>query len=173
MSFAVDDQNNFTSHNLVKLKEVDEKYFLDKPALLSMGDNLSEALNIISNAFGVSLVNPRRIVPIFGIYLVIDFHLLVHIVEKRANGRERFALFAQKTLMNPVEVWKTLYSDGSYRYVYIGLFLDSKYHLAVVINIMQNGQILWNYMNCELRSLDKFRKGSLEYSALNEKKGDN
>ncbi|KKZ31197.1 hypothetical protein UL83_11105 [Acinetobacter baumannii] len=97
--------------------------------------------------------------------MTIDINLLSHIVEKRANGRERFALFAKQTLMQPHEVWRTKYDDNSYRYIYIALFDGSKYHIAVIINIMANGNILWNYMNSELRSLDRLRVGELLYCA--------
>ena len=39
------------------------------------------------------------------------------------------------------------------------LFNDSKYHIAVIINIMADGNILWNYINGELRSIEKLRVG--------------
>ena len=165
MTSAVTNQKTSIDYGLIKLKEVNIRYFNEKPELLKMGDNAEEALIILSNAFGVSEITPVRVVPIFGINLVININLLPHIIEKRQNGRERFALFAQITLNQPYEVWQTLYDDGSYRYVYIGLFRESKYHIAVVISIFPDGHVLWNYMNGELRSIEKLRKGILQYSA--------
>ncbi len=167
MTSAVTNQKTSTDYGLIKLKEVDIRYFNEKPELLEMGDNADEALVILSNAFGVSKITPVRVVPIFFLNLVIKIESLPHIIQKRENGRERFALFAQITLNKPYEVWQTLYDDGSYRYVYIGLFRDSKYHIAVVISIFPDGNVLWNYMNGELRSIEKFRKGILQYSTEN------
>lgn len=165
MTSAVTNQKTSIDYGLIKLKAVNTKYFHEKPELLDMGDDANEALMILSNAFGVSQTSPIRVVPILGLNLVINMELLFHIIEKRQNGRERFALFAQITLNQPYEVWKTLYDDGSYRFIYIGLFKESKYHIAVVINIFPNGNVLWNYMNGELRSIEKLRKGILQYSA--------
>jgi hypothetical protein len=159
------DQKKFNEYGLSKLKELPSVYFQAKPNLLDHGENESDALNTLASAFGVTPENPIIRVPIFNLEITIDINLLSHIVEKRANGRERFALFAKQTLMQPHEVWRTKYDDNSYRYIYIALFDGSKYHIAVIINIMANGNILWNYMNSELRSLDRLRVGELLYCA--------
>jgi hypothetical protein len=161
LAAIVSDQKKFSEYGLSKLKQVPIIYFQTKPSLLERGENDSDALNILATAFGVTPENPIRILPIFQLEITININLLSHIVEKRDNGRERFALFAQQTLMQPYEVWRSLYDDNSYRYIYIGLFSDSRYHIAVIINIMADGNILWNYMNGELRSIEKLRVGEL------------
>lgn len=165
MAVVIKEQRNWESYGLCLLRDVDVSHFLEAPMLLNMGKNNEEALKIISKIFGVSEFNPMILFQIFGqINLIISFDKLKHIVEKRQNGRERFALFAQATLLNPYEVWMTAYDDGGFRYVYIGLFKDSKYHISVVINITPDGNMLWNYMNGELRSIQKNRIGQLLFS---------
>lgn len=163
MATALDDQKKISEYGLSKLKELSSEYFQTKPELLVHGENDSDALNTLATVFGVTPENPIVTLKIFQLEITININLLSHIVEKRTNGRERFALFAKQALMQPHEVWLVKYDDGSYRYIYIALFSDSKYHIAVIINIMADGNILWNYMNSELRSLEKLRTGKLLY----------
>ena len=72
MTSAVTNQKTSIDYGLIKLKEVNIRYFNEKPELLKMGDNAEEALIILSNAFGVSETTPVRVMPIFGINLVIN-----------------------------------------------------------------------------------------------------
>jgi hypothetical protein len=51
------------------------------------------------------------------------------------------------TVRNPLEIWRVLYSDGSYRLAFIGAYA-AKYQMLVVINV-DHGQVLWNFMNCD------------------------
>ncbi|WP_223457440.1 MULTISPECIES: PBECR2 nuclease fold domain-containing protein [unclassified Pseudomonas] len=86
---------------------------------------------------------------------------LRHIVEKRPNARERFTEFAVDTLNNPLEIWRVSYSDGSYRLAFIGAY-HTKYQMLVVIHV-DRGYVLWNFMNCDKKALNKHRHGGLVY----------
>ena len=57
---------------------------------------------------------------------------LPHIVEKRADARERFAHYILPSLQDPLEVWLTQYDDGSYRRRFIALFEESKRQSLVI-----------------------------------------
>lgn len=93
--------------------------------------------------------------------VIVRRRYLLHIVEKRPNARERFAEFAVDTVRNPLEIWRVLYSDGSYRLAFIGAYA-AKYQMLVVINV-DHGHVLWNFMNCDKKTLNKHRHGHLVY----------
>lgn len=86
---------------------------------------------------------------------------LSHIVEKRPNARERFTGFAVDTVRSPLEIWRISYSDGSYRLAFIGAY-DTKYQMLVVIHV-EHGHVLWIFMNCDKKALNKHRHGELVY----------
>jgi hypothetical protein len=87
---------------------------------------------------------------------------LSHIVEKRPNARERFTEFAVDTVRNPLEIWRVSYSDDSYRLAFIGAY-NSKYQMLVVVHV-DLGYVLWNFMNCDKKALNKHRHGKLVHS---------
>lgn len=93
--------------------------------------------------------------------VIVRRQYLLHIVEKRPNARERFTEFAVDTVLNPLEVWRVSYSDGSHRLAFIGAY-EAKYQMLVVINI-DRGHVLWNFMNCDKKALNKHRHGHLVY----------
>lgn len=95
----------------------------------------------------------------------IDRTKLEHIVEKRQDARERYDKFALATMKDPLEVWLIEYeNDGGheeYRHAYIGAF-EGK-HQMLVICAEIDGKILWNFMHCEGKSLNKHRHGECLY----------
>jgi hypothetical protein len=93
--------------------------------------------------------------------VIVRRQYLSHIVEKRPNARERFTAFAVDTVRNPMEVWRVFYSDGSYRLAFIGVY-EARYQMLVVINV-DHGHVLWNFMNCSRKALNKHRHGHLVY----------
>ncbi len=92
---------------------------------------------------------------------------LTHIVEKRADARERYARLAIATMADPFEIWHVEYDDGSFRHAYIGLFEGKTQMLE-----HHNGQLLWNFMHCEHKSLNKHRHGTLVYERPKKTKGE-
>ncbi|GAB3625787.1 hypothetical protein PTE30175_04029 [Pandoraea terrae] len=95
---------------------------------------------------------------------------LIHIVEKRADARERYVRLAIVTMADPFEVWRVEYDDGSFRHAYIGLFEEKTQMLVIVTH--HNGQLLWNFMHCERKSLNKHRHGDLLYERPKKTKGE-
>jgi SPP1 gp7 family putative phage head morphogenesis protein len=91
--------------------------------------------------------------------------LLPHLVEKRADARERYANYILETLKSPYEVWLTAYDDGSYRKRYIGVFQAEK-DLLVVLRENVDGSLYWdlyNLMQRDAKRLNKLREGELLY----------
>lgn len=88
---------------------------------------------------------------------------LPHIVEKRQDARERYVQFAIAAMQAPFEVWSVEYDDGSTRRAFIGLF-EGKHQMLVVVSTIGD-MVLWNFMHCDKKSLNKHRHGSLIYSA--------
>lgn len=87
---------------------------------------------------------------------------LPHIVEKRANARERYVNHAIETLRAPFEVWKVAYDDESYRHAFIGTFEER--NMMLVIATITPERILWNFMQSEAKSMNKHRRGTLVYA---------
>lgn len=86
---------------------------------------------------------------------------LPHIVEKRADSRERYVPHAIDTLTGPFEVWKVAYTNGCYRLAFINAY-EAKNDMIVVVDI-QGGHILWNFFHAPSRSMNKHRQGELVY----------
>ena len=97
--------------------------------------------------------------------VIIRAELLPHIVEKRADARERYANYALATLRDPFEVWLTAYEDGSYRKRYIGVLKSDK-DLLVVLRENRDGSLVWdlyNLMQRDAKGLNRLREGRLLY----------
>lgn len=97
--------------------------------------------------------------------VAIRAELIPHTVEKREDGRERYAHFVLPTLRNPFEIWLTAYDDGSYRKRYIGIFQAEK-GLLVIVRENRDGSLVWdlyNLMQRNAKSLNKSREGRLLY----------
>ncbi|WP_277760168.1 PBECR2 nuclease fold domain-containing protein [Pseudomonas sp. A34-9] len=86
---------------------------------------------------------------------------IYHIVEKRTDARERYVRLALDTLTGPLEIWKVAFTDGTDRLAFIGAY-ESKRQMLVSVVIV-HGQVLWNYMHTDAKSLNKHRHGDLLY----------
>ena len=89
---------------------------------------------------------------------------LPHIVEKRRDARERYVTTALDTLNHPYEIWEAMYDDDKVRYTFIGVY-SQKYQMLVVV-APWDGRVLWNFMQTEIKSLNKHRCGNLLYKRL-------
>lgn len=145
------------------LRHQDEYVPLKAPELLKSGENAEEALRIIMEFFGIKDEKSHVIIPTIICDIAVHGYSLPHIVEKRANSRERYGRFVMMTIENPCEVWKVAYDDNSYRLAFIGLF-EGNTQMLVVTTFGEN-EILWNFMNCEKKTLNKHRHGELLYQA--------
>ncbi|WP_256804534.1 PBECR2 nuclease fold domain-containing protein [Pseudomonas putida] len=86
---------------------------------------------------------------------------IYHIVEKRQDARERYVGLAMNTLTNPYEVWKVAFTNNTHRLAYIGVY-ESKRQMLVSVT-MENGRMLWNFMHCDAKALNRHRHGELLY----------
>ncbi|KIY41581.1 hypothetical protein TZ03_05580 [Pseudomonas sp. 10-1B] len=84
-----------------------------------------------------------------------------HIVEKRQDARERYVKVALDTLIGPFEVWQVAYTNGTNRLAFIGAY-ETKRQMLVVVTL-DNGKMLWNFMQCDAKALNKHRHGTLLY----------
>lgn len=83
-------------------------------------------------------------------------------LEKRADRRERYALYMRATLAQPFEVYLKEYADG-FRSRYIGLF-EGADQLLVVARINRDGTLVWNFMQGDAKALNRQRVGALLYN---------
>jgi hypothetical protein len=156
----VPDQPNWQFFSLPHLQhlEATDARVLSPPDLMDECGSEEEALELLARCFGV-VDAPQRLLPTaIGDILVIK-EKLKHIVEKRPDARERYVNFALSALSTPYEVWKIDYDNGSARFAFLGVF-HGKRQMLVVVDI-QSGNVLWNFMHCERKSLNKHRQGTL------------
>lgn len=93
--------------------------------------------------------------------VIVDRKSFYHIVEKRADARERYVKMAMDTLTGPFEVWKVEYDDGSYRLAFIGAY-EAKRQMLVIVAV-RDGLLFWNFMQTDAKSLNKHRHGELQH----------
>ncbi|MBP8821084.1 MAG: hypothetical protein KBH08_03175, partial [Brachymonas sp.] len=79
-----------------------------------MAQSLEDAVSTLRGALGVPIGAARSVQTPVGPVTILE-ELLVHVVEKRLDARERYAPFVLPTLMTPDEVWATAYDDGTKR----------------------------------------------------------
>jgi len=161
------DQDNWKTLNLDDIRNTPLEQFhpYEESMLLKAGETPEDALLIISNEFDLvdGVCSRKIIINSIQNWAVVSVDLLMHVVEKRSDARERFSKLAHLTLLHPFEVWKVKYLDGGQRLAFIGIFLGSKNHILLVLKIDANNNILWNFMQCELKKLNKHRLGELLY----------
>lgn len=132
------------------------------PDELPAGQDLEAALLTLKEALGLQTTNTLTVNTKVG-DVIIHENNLRHIVEKRQDARERYALYALDTLNNPFEIWRAPYDDGIDRYLFIGAFA-AKRQMLVVVSMFPDGTVLWNFMHSEAKALNKHRHGTLEYA---------
>jgi hypothetical protein len=84
-----------------------------------------------------------------------------HIVEKRLDARERYADVAMDTLTGPLEVSRVGFTDNTFRLAFIGAY-ETRRQMLVSVALLE-GRMLWNFMQCDAKSLNRHRHGELIY----------
>lgn len=133
---------------------------LPAPELLPSVADREQAVQLMLDALLPAGTRMRSVATPIG-EVVIRAELLPHIVEKVENGRERYANYIIPALENPLEIWQTAYSDGSYRKRYIALF-EGRSDVLLIVRENRDGSLFWelyNMMNAEARRLNKLREG--------------
>lgn len=144
------------------LREIAGSRRYPAPARLPEAPDLEGAIATVAEAVGLAPGQAFITVPTKdGDLAVIHRDRLRHLVEKRAEARERYANFIIPTLTDPYEIWLTDYEDGL-RKQYIGLFTGDR-NLLVVLRLERDGSVLWNIMQADDRRMNAHRVGSLLY----------
>lgn len=134
------------------------------PALVQRASTAAQAKDVLRKALGMDDGANIQIDTPVGPVNILD-KTLDHVVKKQDDARERYANFVLPTLQSPDEVWSTAYDDATIRQRFIKLFSGSKYDLLVIVKTDPNGDIFWNMMQRDRKTMDTLRVGTRLYSA--------
>lgn len=154
------DQTKWLELGLLDLRSLDAELRSSAPQEIEAAQTIQEAVAIVARTFGLDTPETAFIdviTPLGAINVVRES--LFHIVEKRQDARERYALYAYDTLVCPFEVWRVAYDDGSYRLAFIGSYA-AKNQMLVVVSYTPE-KVLWNFMHGEAKAINKHRHGEL------------
>ena len=154
-------QPSWKSEGLDDLRRIAVDQLYEPPPEVPAGSSQEEALAILAYHFGLNDLFPERcfVTPVAKVN--IHHQHLPHIVEKRQDARERYVLYAIRTIEDPFEVWVCQYTNDRFRYAFSGAYASEK-QMYVIVDI-QAGNVLWNFMQCDMKSLNKHRQGQLIY----------
>lgn len=164
-------QHTWIQHGYVDLRHESIEMASASPALLSAGSSKEDAADVLLQALEFCIHDMEKYfdTPCGHVRVLREF--LPHIVDKRQDARERYALFAVQTMKDPYEVWKVVYeaagSNGTVEFVFerlafIGLF-DGRHQMLVAVDV-RDGRTLWNFMQQDKKSLNKHRHGERIYA---------
>lgn len=160
-SRALPDQQNWKDLGLPDIRDIDPRLLTSVVRELSGASSLNAAWEQVANGFGLDPGHDAVLIETPYAPILVKREHLRHTVEKRSNARERFTEFARDTLTKPLEIWRVSYDDASFRLSFIGAY-NARYQMLVVIHV-EHGNVLWNFMNCEKKGLNKHRHGDLLY----------
>ncbi len=152
---------NWKDLGLSDLRHVPSEAKAPTPKKLSAGKDAEDAEKILANALGFT--GDERLITVstpMGTRTVWRENLM-HMVEKRADERERYANYVLATLKNPFEIWLKKHEDGLLRENYVGLFQEGDKAMLAVVRINRDGSLLWNIMQRDERGMNRLREGWL------------
>lgn len=155
-------QKTWLDYGFPDLRPLSRELRSRTPEDVAAAADLEAAIAVLAMAFGLSDPGIDRIAmttPV-GIVTVIRDKLL-HIVEKRSDARERYVYYAIDTLKDPFEVWRVEYDNGGHRLAFIGAYEGKRQMLVIVETI--SGEVLWNFMHSDAKSLNRHRHGMPVY----------
>ncbi|WP_144958076.1 PBECR2 nuclease fold domain-containing protein [Pseudomonas oryzihabitans] len=152
-------QQTWKEHGLPDLRSLTRELRALAPELVAPAATVDDAVECIATQFGFTggVTSVDVTTPVGAVRILRDS--LPHIVEKRADARERYVRYALDTLTGPFEVWKVLYTNDDYRLAFIGAY-EAKNQMLVVVTV-KDGLLLWNFMHSDARSMNKHRHGEL------------
>lgn len=157
-------QKKWTDLQLPDIRTLDKTHRRDPLEEVEAAETIEAAIEIVEFHLGFSKSLTSQVcieTPIGKIN--VQKEKIFHIVEKRKEARERYVLYAIDTLLNPYEVWKVQYDNNTLRLTYIGAY-KTKNQMSVTVDIREE-HILWNFMHCEAKALNRHRNGELIYVA--------
>lgn len=155
-------QNDWKHYKLADTRAVSVDIMSESPGLVHKAQTRTEALSVFMSAIGFVKSSLEVVSPIETV--IFEQSKMTHFVEKEDAKRERYANYILPTIMNPFEVWQSIYSDGSTRNIYIGLFKEGE-HFIVTTWVDESGSIFWNAMPVDRKKnyLNNQRKGILMF----------
>jgi|SRR3990167_5766796 hypothetical protein len=151
-------QKTWIDYGFPDLRPLPRELRSPAPQDVAAAGDLEAAVELLAAAFGLSdpgIDRTAMTTPV-GIVTVIR-DKLVHIVEKRPDARERYVNYAIDTLTDPFEVWRVEYDNGGHRLAFIGAYEGKRQMLVIVETI--GGDVLWNFMHSDAKSLNRHRHG--------------
>jgi len=138
------------------------EHALPAPEVVQKAGHEGQAVKLMREVLLLNTTRREVVTPIGQV--VIDEAYLLHMVEKRVEARERYANFILPTLQDPLEVWEVDYTDGSKRFMFIGLFNGEKQLVVSVRPLREGGIALWNVISkSKVSKLNQQRIGRLLY----------
>ena len=155
------DQKTYEDYGLPSVKNLPNPSFANTLRLLpKMRSTRLAETQVIEIILGKKNTYRRVRTPLEPVIIQKDF--LIHVVEKRAAARERYANFIIPTLTDPNEVWLASYNDG-FRRRFIKFFQGKK-NMLVVARENIDGNLFWNAMPADSKYIDNQRTGVLLYN---------
>lgn len=171
MAAELKEQKNWTSYGLEDLRKIDAQHVAIAPIEIKKADSLEEAIAVLAEVFCLKDNEDQVTINTHVGEIVVIRDNLEHIVQKRKDGRERYANHALATVLTPFEIWLTEYDNGDKRYAFISLF-ECKRQMLVVVSIWEE-KVLWNFMHSDKKNLNKHRNGKLIYQKVERQKAAN
>ncbi|CAI8916520.1 PBECR2 domain-containing protein [Pseudomonas sp. IT-347P] len=160
-SRALPDQKSWKDLGLPDIRDIDTRLLIYAVRELPGASSLTAAWEQVATGFGLGHGLEAVLIETPYVPILVKREHLLHTVEKRSNARERFTEFARDTLTRPFEIWRASYDDTSFRLSFIGAY-NARYQMLVVVHV-ERGNVLWNFMNCDKKGLNKHRHGELLY----------
>ncbi|MFI8557389.1 MULTISPECIES: hypothetical protein [Pseudomonas putida group] len=79
----------------------------------------------------------------------------------RCAARAALDLCGTANLQRTRRSMKVAYNNETYRLAFIGVY-ETKRQMLVIVTL-EKGRMLWNFMQCEAKTLNKHRHGELLY----------
>lgn len=155
-------QNSWLDEQLPDLRTLARELRTQAIEELAPADSLDAAVEVVAQHLGFDSGNADEVSvssPMGDIR--IQSSCIHHIVEKRQDARERYVKVALDTLIGPFEVWQVAYTNDTCRLAFIGVYETRRQMLVIVT--LDNGKMLWNFMQCDAKALNKHRHGKLLY----------
>jgi hypothetical protein len=155
-------QKTYKDFSRPDLRDVPATLRQPSPGLIGRSASREYAAEVLAAELGLTAESATRTIRTPVETLTISREWLPHMVEKEADARERYARFILPTLLDPFEVYQTLYDDGRLRPRYIGLF-QAERDLMCVVRRNRDGSVLWNVMQADAKRMNSLRIGELMY----------
>lgn len=160
-----EEEKTFKDYGREDVRDIAEDEKDDSVPLVESGKDIDQAVSIIATNLGLiekeaQVAIVKCCVPCIP-EIIIKRKDLRHIAQKRENARERYVKVALHAMENPYEIWERIFNENEKRLVFIGINRENQ-QVAVTVSIKE-GNVLWNFMHCDKKRINRHRKGTLIY----------